>query len=344
MTSMFWGVTVYSIFEIANQNSWLSILISFILSFFPILIYYLLLNHDPKLNIVELINKYLGKFGIVINMLLILFITFLASIILWNLINFISSQYLYQTPKLVISILFMITCCYVTSKGLQTIGRTGTILFIINLILFLISALALVPKFQMNELFPFLENGMIPVLKGSYLNVSYNIFPLFILLIIPKDNIESNKKMVKSFMKVYLIVFLAIFFVILLTTSVLGSNLANLYQYPEYHILKTINIANFFQRVESILSSQMIFSFMIGIIICLYYLKTAFMQNLKIKKYDNVITIIISIIIIVLSQIIFQSTTVAENFMLHTYPIISSIFLFVIPILILVIVKIRKVN
>lgn len=342
MTSIFWGFTTYSLFNTSSQDSWLSIIVSFILSFAPLLIYYLLLNHNVKFNIVDLINHYFGKLGYVINIILIIFITLLASGVLWNLINFISSQYLYQTPKLVIAVLFMITSCYVANKGLSTIGRCGTVFFIINIILFLISALALIGKFRIDELLPFLENGLFPVIKGGCFNICYNIFPLFTILIIPKDNIEDNKKMIKSFMKVYLTVFLIMFFVVLLTISVLGNNLANLYQYPEYHILKTINIADFFQRVESILSSQMIFSFFMAVIFYLYYIKTAFIQTFKIKNYDHIISIVFSIIIIFLSQNIFKNTTIAETFIVSIYPIISTVFLFVIPLIILITIKIKK--
>jgi len=343
MLSLFWGYTVYSIFEVSGRDSWISMLLSFILSFIPVILYYFLLNHDPKLNIISLINKYFGKLGKVINLIFIVFILLISSMVLWNLTNFISSQYLYQTPRLVSSILFMILATYIVNKGLSTIGRTATILFILNILLFSLSAIPLISKLNLEEFFPILEFGMIKVYEGTYINVSCNILPLFTLLIIPKNNIQNNKKLISSFLKVFFISLITMFIVVTFTNIILGTKLASLYQYPEYHILKTINIANFFQRVESILSMQLIFAFTIAIVIYLYFLINAFKENFNIKKYNSIISIIFSSLILIISRIIFKDTTIAEYFVSNTYPLLSSIILFLIPLFILIVVKLRKI-
>ena len=56
------------------------------------------------------------------------------------------------------------------------------------IILFLITFFTLLGKINLSEIKPLLENGFKPVLKGSYLYISNNIFPLYLLLIIPKNN------------------------------------------------------------------------------------------------------------------------------------------------------------
>lgn len=342
MLSMFWGTTVFSLLQMVKQDSWMSILISFILNFIPILIYYLLLNHNPKNNIVENINNVFGKFGKFVNLIFIAFCLFTATLVLWNLTNFIASQYLYQTPRLAIAILFMATCFYIVYKGLVAISRCGTIFFIFNIILFILAVFSLISNFKIDGIFPLFEYGFMPIIKGTYLNISLNIFPLFFLLIIPKDNIVNNKKLAKSFMKTYLVSYVTAFLVITVTISTLGINMARLYEYPEYHILKLINIANFFQRVESVLSLQLISVFMMAISFYLYYLKTAFMQTFNIKNFKWLIMLVFSIIMVVLSRIIFRDDTLAQNFIWHTYPILSGVFLFLLPLLILIIIKIKK--
>ena len=283
MRCLFTGPVVYSVIHIARQDGWISMLLSLGISFIPLWIYYVLLNHDSKLNIVDLSHKYLGFIGKGLMLLLAIFVFFEASMVLWNMINFISSQYLYQTPLIVISILFMIAIFYLSNKGLSTMGRSGIIMFIISISLFLLAFFSLASKIHVQELFPIFEFGSIPIIHAGSVSLSYNVLPLFVLLIIPKDNIEDNKKMVSSFLKIFLFIFIALFLVVFTVTAIFGIELAALYQYPEFHILKTINIGNFFQRVETLLSVQWIFDSIMAISLYLYFIKKVFTQTFKTK-------------------------------------------------------------
>lgn len=211
MRCLFTGPVVYSVLHIARQDGWISMLLSLALSFIPLFIYYLLLNHDSKLNIVGLSHKYLGILGKIITLLLALFVFFQASMVLWNMINFISSQYLYQTPLVVISILFMVAILYLSSRGLSAMGRSGIVMFIISIMLFFLSFFSLFTKISIKEVFPIFEFGAIPIIHASGVSLSYNVLPLFVLLIIPKDNIEDNKKIGRSFLKIYLFIFITLF-------------------------------------------------------------------------------------------------------------------------------------
>ena len=58
--SLFFGPAIYSILHFALQDGWISLIISFILSFIPLIIYYKLFNHEANDNIVSITNK-LGK-------------------------------------------------------------------------------------------------------------------------------------------------------------------------------------------------------------------------------------------------------------------------------------------
>lgn len=343
MRSLFIGWTVYSVGHIALQDGPISMLLSLLFSFLPLCLYYLLFTFDSKLNFIALLHKYLGKIGKVITLVLVAFVLLNMGAALWNLANFISSQFLYLTPYLLIASVFMICVLYMCLKGLKTIGRSGIILFIINVILFALPILSLFSEIKIDNLFPILENGWIPVFKGAGISISYNVLPLFLLLIIPKDNVEDNKKLVSSFLKVYLYTFLTLFLVIFFCTTIFGIKLTNLYQYPEFHILKTINIANFFQRVETILSIQWIFDHMMAIVMGLFFIKTSIIQTFpKVQKHEKWILVISALIIIIISQIIFPNNTVVENIGMTLAPILLLIFYLGIPLITYIIIQIRK--
>ena len=339
--SLFFGPAIFSILHFALQDGWISIIISFILSFIPLIIYYKLLNHNPDDNIVILNNK-LGIIGKIINVILTAFVIFHASMILWNLTNFIYSQFLFQTPLIIIAIIFSIGIFYVSIKNLTTIARTGTVFFIISTILYFIAALSLIREFDLNGLKPIFNSGLLPILKGSFSSLGLNIFPLFIILIIPKNNIKNNKKILSSFFKVYIFRYICMLSVLVICVAILGIELTNLYQYPEYHILKTINIANFFQRVESILSIQWIFDAVMAIVLCLYYVKESITKTFNFKNKFNLINIISIFTILIISQYIFTSNTSAEVFYKNIYPFLTLTFFLIIPLMILIAVKIKK--
>lgn len=338
MRSLFFGPAIYSVLHIAKQNGWISIILSFILSFIPLILYYLLFNLDKEKNIID-INNDLGLLGKLFNLIFILFVIFHASLVLWNLTNFIYSQFLFQTPLFIISLIFIIGILYMSFKNITSVARAGTIFFIINVILFLTAALSLIGKTDFSLLKPFLNEGLNPVFKGIIPIIGLNVLPLFILLIFPKNDINGN--IIKPFLKVYFFTYLAFFLIIVVCVSIFGINLTNLYQYPEFHILKTINIANFFQRVESILSVQWIFDSVMSCALCVYFTKTSITKTFKFNK-KIILNILLVAIILFLTNYIFKNNTIALNFYMNIYPYLSIIILFFIPLLIYILKKVFK--
>lgn len=341
VTSLLLGSTVYGTIHTAHQDAWIGMILSYLISFLPLFIYYKLLTFDSKSNIIDLINKHFKKIGKLINIVLILFIIYHSSLMLWNLTNFINSQYLYQTPPIAISILFLICLYYMVNSGLNNLGKTAVIVFLISGFLELAAVLTLIPKIDLSNLKPFFEYGSINILKAGGISLSYNVLPLFALLIIPKDNIINNKKLVRSFLSLYSIGFLFIFTVIFYCIAIMGANLSNLYQYPEYHILRLINVGDFFQRVEPVISLLWIFNIIMTLSLYIFFCKKAIMQNFKIKKEKLVLSFVI-ILILIVSRNLFKNNTIAEIFLLNTYPFIVSSLLFIIPTLILIFIKIKK--
>lgn len=338
------GIAIHNITYLAKQDGWISLIIAFLIGFIPIILFNALLNIEPSLSFTQLTKKYCGKIlGTLINILLIASVLFHASIVLWNLCNFINSQFLFKTPVLVIGILFMIPVIYTVSKGLKTIGRTAMVLFLMSLVIYFITFISLISKLEISNIFPILENGITPVLDGSLIQLSYSVLAIFPLLIIPKNDISDNKKIRSSLLKMYVFTFITMFIVMFLILTIFGYPLANLYQYPEFNILKTVNIANFFQRVESILAFQWLFDLAVGLMVFVYFLKTATQETFKFKnKFNNILILIISILMIYISSIIFKNNTIAYDFLGKTYKYVRLVILFFIPLTIYIITKLRK--
>ena len=324
--ALFAGIAIHNICFVAKQDSWISIMIAFIFGIIPYIIFIKLINKEPNLNISQMLNKHFGKLGIVFNLILILIVIVDASIVLWNLSNFVSSQFLFKTPVWVIAIFFIIPVSYALNKGISTIGRTATILFIISMAMYLTCFFTLLFEIDITNIFPILENNYTTIFDGALMEISYNILSIFTLLSIPKCNIKGeglNKTLINFYLFNFITTFLVVFFII----GIFGNAMTNLYQYPEFHILKTINIANFFQRVESLLAFQWLLDFIVSLIIFIYFVNVSIKDTFKLDTQY-----IIPPIIIIISIFIFKNNTVAYNFLGHIYKYVRMIIL-IIPIM-----------
>ena len=343
--STFVGISLNNLLTISKQDSWLAIIIAFIIGFIPLGIFYLIINNNSKENIIDFIKNNCGNLiGTIINIIITIFVFIFSALLLWNLVNFISSQYLYKTPNLAILLTFIVTIYYLSSKSINVIGRTSLILFYISISLFIFSFIGLFFNLDISNIKPTFEFGILPIFKGSFNYISYNVLSLFLLLIIPKDNINTtNKHLIKNTIIVYFITTLGLFFVTFFLLSTYGISFSQILQYPSYHILKRISILSFIERVESILSIQWILDLFMVIVIGIYFVKTSIRQTFKISNY-KFITFILIILLIPITTNLFKNNTIGNIVVLKIFPFFNYLFFLIIPTIILIYVKIRKKN
>ncbi len=342
----FIGIGINCVIFYGKVDSWLSALLGMLMGIIPVCIYLKLSTIDTKKHIHEIITKVMGNFlGKIISFVLLLFVFAYSTVLFYDIINFISSEYLYKTPSYIIGAMILIPIIYLLTKGLRTISRVSIILFIVSIILYIFSIIGLIPAFDYTNLLPFLENGITNPLIGALGFISYTAMPLFILLIIPRDDVAEkkiNKKVLLTFLGVSCITFLAITNVV----GVLGIDLALLYQYPDYQMLRRIQVGGFIQRTESILAIQWLLCLFMMISFCLFYcLKTTtFLFGKKVEKVKVYLPYIYPIVVLFLSRILWRNNTIFVNFTVKEFPIYTYIFLLGIPILILIVYYIRKLK
>lgn len=335
------GMAVISYINIGGVDGYLCPLIGTAIGFIPLIIFIKIMNYEPSLNLFEKIDKLFGKYlGKIINTILIATIIFLCTIIFWNLLNFIASQYLFRTSSYYIAIMFGIGIYYLCSKKINVTFRVANILFYISIIIFCICFLGLINQSDLNNILPFLEHGIIPPIISGFAHVGYSILPLFILLIIPKNNIKNNEKLTKTIFIFYLLTNISKAIVTFLTISIFGIDITSLYEFPDFILLRRISTSGFFQRFENILAIQWIFDLFIMITMCFNFIKGGYRHLIK-NKFDNIfILIVIYIVCLISSKYLFNSNTSGNIFIIYILPYILWGLLFTIPFI--VYLKIKK--
>lgn len=336
IVSLFSGIGTHNLIKTSNLDSWISVIISYFIGLIPLLIFIYIFNYKEELNITEkntyLFGKTIGNFlNISIN---ILFFS-IGMVQLYNISNFAISQFLSETPIIFFMFLFGILIIYSVNTGLENISRIGIIFLTIITILTIISTLGLIPTIDISNLKPILKNGITSPLKGSLLLTTTNVTPIFLLLITAKKNIIEKEKINKYFFIFYTLAFLFIFIAIFLAISSLGIYLCQVYQYPEYTVLKKISLFNFIERIENFIYIKWILNSFLTLSLIVYHISNSS------KKNSKLFPLIITLLLIIITNIVFKNNTFFYFLGEHLFPYIS-LFLLIIYIIIFIKIFIRK--
>lgn len=335
------GVTFNAIINAMKQDSWIIPLLSIIPAF--ILIYFInyIMSYEPSLDlpqkIIKLFKKKIGIFIIFI-MSLIFFIMGIINYL--NLNNFVQSQFLSKTPMLAIAIMFAIGTYYILSKGIDVVCRTSNVLFYISMVLFVLSLIGLLPEFKLDNLKPFFTSDLDNYVQGLNDYYAFNVVPMLLLMIIPKDKIK-NPKLKQTLIISYLLSTITLFLIVFQTISVFGYELSLLYEYPQFLVLKHVTLAGLSSRIESILIMQLLFDILILNTFIIYFISRNIHSTFKIRKANLVYFIICSLMVI--STIYVSKYNIyIDNLIKNIIPTVTSIFSIIIILLICIKIKMSK--
>ena len=338
--AMFLGTGISQILNSSEQSSIFSILLGSIIGILILGLFIKLYDYEKDLDIFSKIEKFYGrKIGNIINILLvILFLTYFIYT-LWSMQIYIQNKYLDKTPAIIILILFLIPIVYSVNKGIKTISKVALLLFFITIIEALLSIFGLASFIEFDNFKPFFNNPISKIVKDAIYFASYSLTPTFLMSIVPKNNIENNNLLNKNFYKFYVLLCINFFLLFTFLVGIFGIDLAKLFYYPEFTLIKKINYFDFIQHIENILSTQWMFSLYITGSMCLLFIK----KYLTSKRIDkNIVYYPLIIISLILATMLFKDTTIGFQVAKNYY-----IFIYTIPIILLIItslitIKIKK--
>lgn len=142
----------------------------------------------------------------------------------------------------------------------------------------------------------------------------------------------------------YILANIMLILILFTTILILGKDLIPLFRYPEYIALKRFELFTIIERLENTLSLQFIFNAAIYLILSFHFVVLSLKKVFKSNQKENLFPYIIGIIVFVLSNIMFKSSSQATEFIEKYIPyVLSSIYgLVIILFITLVIRKIKK--
>ncbi|MBU5427469.1 spore germination protein [Tissierella pigra] len=226
----------------ANQDVWIATLLSiFYTILFNLPIIYLS-NKFNKLNLLEITEKIMGKFlGKIIGV--IYFITFLFSNIIFvgTLVEILNTALFPVTPTWFTTLIIMLTCAYISSRGLRNIGRLGEIIVpIVIFTIFLIIILGY-KNYNIKELLPVFSDSTFGQINLGAINTSMKFFDILVLVMIT-PNLENKKDLNRIFVKSIVYSILIVVGCIIPTQMTVGIELAKHMNFPFLTFTRMIQI------------------------------------------------------------------------------------------------------
>ena len=223
--TMFFGLGASYIIGNAKQNSWLAIILGYLLG--------LIVLHFLMKKRLDLINKnILGKIAYYVLIFFILINAILSFTV--HTINF----YLPETPTLFISLSFLLVIIYGSNKGFDGFKRLCEIIIFIGVTLSLLGWIGNINNIDLNNFYPLLYGFDFNFIVAVLATMVFSVSPLLLFLMIRS---EYDKKCIYLG---YILGSINSFMVILSTVGTLGITLSSIYRYPEYIAYKKDKLIN----------------------------------------------------------------------------------------------------
>ena len=332
ISSSFLGLTSFIVFQNLKHNAVISAVIGAILGIILLFSLLKIKKNMGEMDIIEYNIYVFGKIiGNVINVILNVAIFIIASIFLENMCIFINSNYLLDTSLIYIKILMLAPIAYAVSKKIATISRISQIIFIFNILFFIISIIGLFPKFDFERLMPVLSCSYPELGFSSVVYAICGNFTLFLLTIIPAKKVFIDKFQNRKIIFMYLFVNIFIILIMLIVVIVLGENLIKIYKYPEYLTLQEYSVFSIIERVENTLSLQFVLNVFVSLIMMVYFIYTSIKKLskkiftkigkdiLEKKEYESITSIIICILILIFTNVVYFSSVTFNQIIKDVY-------------------------
>lgn len=340
--SSFWGILTSFMLSKSKTSTIISMPIGFIIGLIISKILLSFYSKFPNLSHTNKFKKVYKKLSIILNFIILIISIFLYIFLAYRLSNFLSSQYLTETPTLYFYVIILLLTSYTASLGIETVTRVSLITLYTSLIMFIFDLINLIPYIKLDNYLPIISVDFKSILISSIIYALYSTIPLFFITASKKDNLVDKEKFNKYFIGMYTLSFILVFTAIMVTLGIFGSNLVNMFDYPLYTVLKKIQIFSFIDSIENISASLWIFFTITGCSIINLSIFNNIKETLNLTNNNKLYKIIIFIIILLIPKFLFANNSYTETFNYVKIPVILTIVLLVIITITTIILKFKK--
>ncbi|PFG14993.1 GerAB/ArcD/ProY family transporter [Bacillus sp. es.036] len=279
----------------AEQDAWITILLGMCGGFILFFVYASLFKRYPDLPLSEYAQKILGKWpGKIIAVLYSLYFIYIGARVLRDFGELIVTSTLSETPLFVINLLISGVILYGALLGVEVIGRSSEIFFVIVMFLgvIFIGLILLSNLFHIENLQPVLENGWRPVFQTAFPLVLTFPFGEMVVFTMFLPFLPKKKEGQKTGMYAILLSGIILTVTIIFQIGVMGAYQAKTSTFPLLETIGRINIQDIIQRLDPIAILILMIGGFIKIIIFLFGSAISLSTAFSIKSWKTLTVII----------------------------------------------------
>lgn len=310
MLAIFLGVGTYIIYSMAEHESATVAFIAGIVVLAISYIFITIFNNNTCKNLYEYSKKLYGKaIGTILNILIIISLSIISCIALYNIANFLNVEYLPESNVNYLKLLILVPIIYICTKDLPTLIKCNQVFFLVSILIFAFDILGVMGEVHLTNLEPVFSLPKLDYIKSILCYVSFSIVPLFMILITNKSRIYDKEKVDKKLYIMIAFTCLTTAILILFTILVLGKEYISSFRFPEYIALKQFKLFSIFERIENILSLVYLFVSYCLLSNLIYMITDIFEK----RKSKFVFSIVLMIILVLVSSVAFKEATMFLN-------------------------------
>ncbi|MFC5469607.1 endospore germination permease [Cohnella suwonensis] len=239
----------------AKQDAWMSAILALGLHFAIIPVFATLGHLSGSEGAGAFLSRLFGRWGGKLT-LFVLLLTGPFPILIFNLrdlSDFTTTVVMQRTPMEAISYMMLFAVVIGLYSGVRTVGRAAEALFPFVFFLIIVLLISITPSLSFWRLFPFMENGIRPVISASIPLFGYPFMEVSVLWLIcsrMKQPGQFGQVLRRSAWMSGTVFLLLTVFVIMVAGAPITAQLS----FPSYFISRTISIGDFYERIEAIVT------------------------------------------------------------------------------------------
>jgi spore germination protein KB len=324
----------------AGHDAWIAVVLGLMEGLLIAWIFTALAKRFKDKTIIEINSLVYGKIlGKCISVIFIWYLFHLGALVLNNYSRFFKLEIYLATPKTVTLLLLMLVCASTVGRGIEVIARLSLILVPITILLAFADTFFLIPHFDFNNLMPVLD---IPISKLLWASQGAASFPFaetvaFLMVLAFVDKPDKGPAAVSRG------ILIAGFFLTMVVTrnaAVLG-RMISITNYPTNLAAQVIDIGDILTRLEVLVAINLITMGFIKISVLFYGTVLGLAQVFNLRSYRPLI-LPVGILMLILALTNTGNTLEMLDFTNKGYPIYAVPFQIGIPLITLVVAKLRK--
>ena len=326
---------------ITGRDSWLVVLIAFVLSL-PILWVYIRLIEDfPGKNLLEMFDLVYGPIaGKIISAIYLWFFLTLASLNLRDLGDFVKQTIMVRTPTVVLFGACAIVCALAIRGGLQVVTRYSATFTVISVFIVILATFFTMGLMKAENFLPMFDLPLKNYVQGTNIVLTIPFGELVVFLMISSNVSGPVKKVKKYLFGGFVLGGLVMLIVVARDTAVLG-NIMSFFALPAFETLRMVTLSQALSRMEILFAFILIILLFFKISLLYYISVLSTAQLFKFKSYQPLV-LIFGVFITAYAFALYPTTTEHIASGQETVPLIWIPLEFLIPLVTLIVGKIRK--